>query len=174
MNDARIDRADPDGPDIGEVLAILDRHLSRSERLRYLAVGLASFVVTAVTGSLWATETSLPLRTHLAFGGIVGLGTAWMAVVTYVLTRRRPLYAADRVLATGLAVGATSIVGIATTVLAGIRGGVLAGVCVGAVAMALVAAGAVLHLSTRRKRDALLDRRRRLAAAPSAEVDEGG
>lgn len=173
MNDARTDRADRHGPGTEEVLAVLDRDLSRSERLRYLAVGLASFVVTAVTGSLWATETSLPLRTHLAFGGIVVLGAAWMAMVTYVLTRRRPLYAADRVLATGLALGVTSVVGIATTVLAWSRGGVLTGVGAGAVATALVTAGAIVHLGARRKRDALLDRRRRLAAAPSPEVDEG-
>lgn len=61
--------------------------------------------MTAVTGSLWATEASLPLRTHIAFAGIVVIGAAWMGVAVYVLTRRRPLYAADRVLATGLAPG---------------------------------------------------------------------
>jgi hypothetical protein len=165
MNDARTDRSAHDGPgrSTDEVLAILDRELSRTDRLRYLTVGLASLVVTAVTGSLWATEPSLPFRTHLAFAGIIVIGTGWMAVAAYLLTRRRPLYAADRVLATGLAVVATSAGGLATTALAGIRGGVLPALTAGAVTTAFVATSAVLHLGARRRRDALLARRRGLA-----------
>jgi hypothetical protein len=165
MNDARTDRPATGGPgrSTDEVLAVLDRELSRSDRFRYLTVGLASLAVTAVTGSLWATEPSLPLRTHLAFAGIVVIGTAWMAVAAFVLTRRRPLYAMDRVLATGLAVVATSFVGVATTVLAGLRGGTLPGLTAGAVTAVFVAASAALHVGARRRRDALLARRRTLA-----------
>lgn len=124
MNDAGTDRSAHGGPGGSpeEVLAVLDRELSRSDRLRYLTVGLASLVVTAVTGSLWVTEPSLPLRTHLAFAGIVVLGTAWMVIAVYVLTRRRPLYAADRVLATGMAVVAIATGGIGTIVLVGSAG----------------------------------------------------
>jgi len=48
-------------------------------------------VVTAVADSLWATQPALPLRTHLAFAGIVVLGTAWEVVTGYVLIRRRRL-----------------------------------------------------------------------------------
>lgn len=171
MNDPRTDRSahDGPGPSTDEVRAVLDRELSWSDRLRYLAVGLASLVVTAVSGLLWATEPSLPLRTHLAFAGIVLLGVAWMAIVVYVLTRRRPLYAADRVLATGMAVVATSAVGIATTVLAGIRGGVLGGLTAGALATAFVVTSAVLHFAARRRRSALLARRRELARRQSLE-----
>lgn len=167
MNDARADRSAHDGPEgsADEVLAVLDSELSRSDRLRYLTVGLASFVVTAVTGTLWATEASLPLRTHLAFAGIIVLGTAWMAVAFYVLTRRRPLYAADRVLATGLAVTATSVVGIAATVLAGVRGGVLPALTAGAATMVVVVTAAALHLGARRRRASLLARRRELNGA---------
>lgn len=166
MNDAPNDSAhDGPGRSTDDVLADLDGELSRSDRLRYLTVGLASLVVTAVTGSLWATEASLPPRTHLAFAGIVLLGIAWMVVAAYVLTRRQPLYAADRVLATGISVIATSAVGIATTVLAGVRGGVLPGLTAGAVSAVFVATAVVLHLGARRRRDALLTRRRDLAGA---------
>lgn len=165
MNDAHTEPSANDGPghNTDGLPALLDRELSRSDRLRYLTVGLASLVVTAVTGALWATEPSLPLRTHLAFAGIVILGTTWMAVAGYVLTRRRPLYAADRVLATGLAVLATSAVGIATTVMAVVRGGALPGLIAGAVHLVLVVASVVLHVRARRRRDALLARRTRLA-----------
>lgn len=168
MNDPRTDRSAHDGAgrSTDDVLAVLDRQLSRSERLRYLTVGLASFAVTAVTGSLWATEASLPLRTHLAFAGIVVLGIAWMAVTFYMLTRRRPLYAADRVLATGLAAIATSLVGIATTILAGVRGGALAALAAGVASATFVVVAAVLHLSARRRRASLLARRRELTGAP--------
>ncbi|MEX0705848.1 MAG: hypothetical protein WD041_04450 [Nitriliruptoraceae bacterium] len=165
MNHPRTDGSAHDAPgcSLEEVPAVLDRELSWSGRLRYLTVGLASLVVTAVTGSLWATEPSLPLRTHLAFAGIVVLGTAWMGVAVHVLTRRRPLYAADRVLATGLAVVATSTAAITTTVLVGVRGGAVPGLIAGVVNTAMVAAAAVLHLRARRHRDALLARRDRLA-----------
>lgn len=167
MNDARPDHPAHDGAgrSTDEVLAVLDHELSRSDRLRYLTVGLASFVVTALTSSLWATEAALPLRTHLAFAGIVVLGIAWMTVAAYVLTRRRPLYAADRVLATGLAVVATSTVGIATIVLAGVRGGVLPGLTAGVMTTVFVTTATVLHLGARRRRDALLARRRGLTGA---------
>ncbi|MEX1005419.1 MAG: transmembrane transport protein [Acidimicrobiia bacterium] len=164
MDDSRTNRSTHDGPgrSTDEVLAVLDRELSWSDRLRYLAVGLAGLVVAAISASLWATEPALPLRTRLAFAGIVLLGVAWMALAAYVLTRRRPLYGTDRVLATGLAVVATSLVGIATTVIAGIRGGVLPGLIAGAVTTAFVVTSAVLHLAARRRRDALLARRREL------------
>ena len=148
------------GPE--EVLVVLDRELSRSARLRYLLVGLVSLVVTGVTGSLWATEPSLPLRTHVAFGGIVVLGMAWMGVAAFVLTRRRPLYATDRVLATGTALVATSAVAAVTTVLAATRGGVLPALTAGTVGAVFVAASVVLHLGARRRRRALLARRRAL------------
>lgn len=165
MTDPRTDRSAPDQPgrSVEEVLAVLDRELSWSDRLRYLAVGFAGLVVTAVSGSLWATEPSLPLRTRLAFAGFVLLGVAWMAVAGYVLTRRRPLYGADRVLATGLAVVASSVVGIAATVLAGLRGGSQPSLIAGTVAAAFIATSAVLHHGARRRRDALLARRRELA-----------
>lgn len=162
MNDAGNDTLAHGGPGRSpdEVLAVLDHELSRSARVRYLAVGLASMVVTGATGSLWATEASLPLRTHLAFGGIVALGIAWMAVAVFVLTRRRPLYATDRVLATGTALIATSVVGIATTVLAAARGGVVPGLTAGTVGTVFVAGSVVLHLAARRWRSALLARLR--------------
>ena len=164
MNDAPNNRSTDIGPDRNteEILGAVDRELSRSARLRYLAVGLASLVVTALTGALWATEPGLPFRTHVAFAGIVVLGIAWMTVATYVLTRRQPLYAADQVLATGLALVASSAVGIATTILVGVRGGVLPALAAAGMALMFVTTSTVLHLAARRRRDALLTHRREL------------
>jgi hypothetical protein len=144
------------------VLAALDTELSRRDRLRYVLVLLASLTVSSLVGTLWATEPGLPLRTHLAFGGLVTLGVGWMAVTGYVLSRRRPLYAADRVLATGMAVVATVVVGTASTTVAVLRAGAITGVTVGAVTATLAGAAIVLHRRARTWRSTLLDRRREL------------
>lgn len=150
------------GPSPASVLAALDAELSRRDRLRYVLVLLASLAVSSLVGTLWATEPGLPLRTHLAFGGLVTLGAGWTAVTGYVLSRRRPLYAADRVLATGMAVVATVVVGAASTTVALLRAGAITGVTVGAVAAALAGAAIVLHRRARTWRRTLLDRRREL------------
>lgn len=157
------DQRDPaPGRTPAEVLTALDTELSGRDRIRYVLVLLASLAVTSVVGTLWATEPGLPLRTHLAFGGLVTLGVAWMAVTGYVLSRRRPLYAADRVLATGMAVVATVVVGVASTIVAVLRAGAITGVTVGAVTATLAGAAIVLHRRARTWRRALLDRRREL------------
>lgn len=150
------------------VLAALDGELARRDRIRYVLVLLASLTVTSLVGTLWATEPDLPLRTHLAFGGLVTLGLGWMAVTGYVLSRRRPLYAADRVLATGMAVVATSVVGAGSTTIAVLRAGALTSVTVGAAATTLAGAAVVLHLRARAWRRTLLDRRRELEHALAA------
>lgn len=144
------------------VLAALDTELSRRDRIRYVLVLLASLTVTGLVGTLWATEPELPLRTHLAFGGLVTLGVAWMAVTGYVLSRRRPLYATDRVLATGMAVTATVLVGAASTTVAVLRAGALTSVTVGAVSATLAGAAIILHVRARAWRRRLLERRREL------------
>lgn len=165
-NDDRFDvrhaHPSPPGRRTDEVLALLDAELSRRARLGYLAVMLAGLVVTGLVAALWATEPGLPLRTHLSFAGIVLLGTGWVAVAGYVLTRRRPLYAADRVLATGMAVTATSAGGVGVTVVAGLRGGALAAATAAVPAAMLLGIAAVLHVRARARRRALLARRREL------------
>lgn len=146
-------------------LAALQAELARGQRLRALAMLLSALLVTGPLASLWATEPTLPLRTHLAFGGLVTIGVAWIALGGYLLAVRRPLYAEDRVLATGLAVGATTATGVASIVIAGLRGTALA---VGAASMTsalLLAVATALHVQARRRRSALLRRRRELEAA---------
>ncbi|PBC71064.1 hypothetical protein BX265_5638 [Streptomyces sp. TLI_235] len=68
-----------------------------------------------------------------------------------MLSRRRPLYARDRVLAARLALLATTVTGTAGTVLAAARGGT-AGVLVAALAGAVPVAAASLALVRARSR----------------------
>lgn len=163
MTDHTSDRRGPaPGRTPAEVLAALDTERSRRDRSRYVLVLLASLTVTSLVGTLWATEPGLPLRTQLAFGGLVTLGAGWMAVTGYVLSRRRPLYAIDRVLATGMAVIASVLVGAASTAVAALRAGGLTSVTVAAVAATLAGTAIVLHARARAWRRRLLERRREL------------
>lgn len=163
MTDQTSDQRGPaPGRSPDEVLAALETELSRRARVRYVLVLLASLTVTSLVGTLWATEPGLPLRTHLAFGGLVTLGVGWMAVTGYVLSRRRPLYAADRVLATGMAVTATVLVGAASTAVALVRAGALTSVTVATVAVTFAGAAVVLHVRARAWRRSLLQQRREL------------
>lgn len=163
MTDSTSDqRTDRPGRSPSEVLGILQGELSRRDRLRYVGVLLAGLAVASVVGSLWATEPSLPLRTHLAFGGIVALALGWVGVAGYVLSRRRPLYATDRVLASGMGMAATFVVGLAAVVISALRAGQGAGATAAMAAATLFAASAALHLRARAQRRALLARRREL------------
>lgn len=144
------------------VLARLDRELSRPERIRYVGLLVVSFAVSSLVATLWATEPSLPLRTHVAFGGLVLLGLSWAAVAGFILTRRRPLYAGDRVLATGMAVAATVVIGGATTALAVVRGSTKALAFAVALGLLTILTALVLHVRARKRCAVLLAERRRL------------
>ena len=89
-----------------EVLARLDAPLSLSRRVGYLAVGLAGLTGSALISLLWASEPELPTRTKAAFAGLVTIGLCWATLGGWIVTRRSPLYARDRVVAAWLGVGA--------------------------------------------------------------------
>lgn len=170
MTDPTSDQRGPARPGrtTEEVLEVLDAELSPRDRVRYVLVLLASVTVTGLVATLWATEPALPLRTHVAFGGIVVLGTSWAIVTGYVSSRRRPLYATDRVLATGMATAATTAVGLIATVIAAQRAGAVASATVAVVAATSVGAAIVLHVRARARRRVLLERRRELETALAA------
>lgn len=83
--------------------------LSLKARLGYVALLLVSTGMTVVIASLWITERSLPLRTQVSFGAMNMIGVSWVALATWALAARRPLFARDRVVAGGMAVAFTSL-----------------------------------------------------------------
>ena len=83
--------------------------LSVKARLGYVALLLVSSAMTVGLVSLWLTEAFLPLRTHLAFGAMVLIGTAWAALSIWALTTRRVLFARDRVIAGRMSVAFTAL-----------------------------------------------------------------
>jgi hypothetical protein len=121
-----------------------------------------SLTIAAAVGSLWATEPSLPPRTHVAFAFIVSAALAWAVFSAWVLARRRVLFGTDRVLAArmGLTFSALSAVGMGAL---GYWGNAGRGAYLGAlVQVALCGLAGVLLLRARRRAEALLRRRRQI------------
>ncbi|MGW4890798.1 transmembrane transport protein [Kitasatospora sp. NPDC004240] len=154
-----------DGPERDRVPAALPAALERAlaaetslpARLRHLGVGLAGGCGATLLAVLWATEPEpLPARTRAAFAGLIAVGLAWAAFAAWALTRRRPLYARDRVLAAGLALAAATAGGAAATALAAARAGAAAAVTTALVLAVPVTVAVLLLARARARRRALL------------------
>jgi hypothetical protein len=89
-----------------DVLGRIEPTLSRARRLSHVALTLAASAATTVIALLWATEPALPARAAWSFAILIIIGLSWVAFGLWVLTRRTPLYARDRVIAARLALGA--------------------------------------------------------------------
>jgi hypothetical protein len=138
----------------------LSGRLSLRRRVAIVVAMLGGLAVAIVVGLLWATEPALPGRTRVAFGALVVVGLAWAGYGVWVLTRRTPLYALDRVIAAWLALTATSLLAGTVAVVAILRHRaepVAAGTALGL----LVVAVANL-VRARARRAALLRRKREL------------
>src|SRR4051794_5920989 len=131
------------------------RELALPARLGYTALLVAALAVAGLTGSLLATEASLPVRTQAAFGASVAIGLAWAGLAAWVLVKKRVLFANHRIYAARMAT-AFSGVFLAGAVLLRARVGI------GAVATAAVMFGlACAALVVAHRRYAQLVARRR-------------
>jgi len=138
---------------------IVDVELSRRGRIGHVALLLCASAMTIGLVALWATEAGLPLRTHIAFGMMVAIGTAWTAYAAWVLTTRSVLLARHRIAAAWMGV----IFSSGFTVLFAVVGytGRLGSTPYVAAAVELVfVAGAVAMLARARRRFAALVARR--------------
>ncbi|MFJ8437194.1 transmembrane transport protein [Kitasatospora sp. NPDC094019] len=141
----------------GELDRVLAAEVSLGARLGRLAVGLAGGSAVALITVLWATEPEpLPLRTRIAFAALIAVGAAWAAFAAWALTRRRPLYARDRVLAATIALVATVTTSGAGTALAATRGTPTGALITGLAGAALVGAAGFLLRRARARHRALL------------------
>ncbi|MEW2634782.1 transmembrane transport protein [Streptomyces sp. NPDC048389] len=140
-----------------ELERALAAEVSLGSRMRHVAVGLAGGCGAALIAVLWATEPlPLPARTQAAFAGLIAVGLAWAAFAGRVLSRRRPLFARDRVLGARLGLAVTVVTGIAGTALAAVRAttaGTLATALAGA---ALIGAAGLVLVRARSHRRELL------------------
>lgn len=146
-----------------ELARRLERHLSRPARFGYVALLLGGLVVAGMVAVLWATEPApLPGPTQAAFAGIIVVGLAWSGLAAWALSRRRPLYATDLVVAGYLAVVVTSVAAIGAVVVAAARGQALAAALAAGEGLIMVGVAATVTVRARRRRAALLARRRAL------------
>ena len=150
------------GHSVAEMQQLAAAQLSLRSRVGYTVLLVASLTMAVAVGSLWATEPSLPARTHAAFGVIVGMALAWSVFATWVLTRRRVLLGMDRVLAAKIGMGfsALSTVGMWSV---GYWSGMGRPAYVGALVNgALCVVAAMLFVRARRRLEVLVRRRREL------------
>ncbi|MEU8076841.1 hypothetical protein AB0B31_15490 [Catellatospora citrea] len=143
-----------------ELISRLSGPLSLRRRVLTVVALLGGLLGAAFVGVLWLTEPALPGRTQLAFGVLVLIGLGWAGYGGWVLSRRTPLFALDRVVAGWLALAASGLLAGLTVLVAVTRGGVSP--VAYAVVVLLVAIAAGILLRARALRAALLRRKREL------------
>jgi hypothetical protein len=143
-----------------DMIERLAGRLSLGRRIATIAAMLGGLGMAIVVGLLWATEPGLPPRTQVAFGAIVGVGLAWAGYGVWVLTRRLPLFALDRVVAAWMALAACGLTTV-PIVLVAISRQRMEAVALTTVAV-LLALATVNLVRARAHRAALLRRRREL------------
>lgn len=138
--------------------------LSLAARVRYVALLLAALAMTAVVAALWATEPALPVRTRAAFAAMIAIGAAWTAFASWVLTRRYPLFARDRVIAGRMAVAFACVFAAGALVL-GATTGVASAYAAAGLGVVMAAAAAALLVRAHRAVARLTARRDELQRA---------
>ncbi|GAQ51325.1 hypothetical protein [Streptomyces acidiscabies] len=151
-----------------ELERVLAAEVSLRSRMRYVGIGLAGGCAATLIAVLWATEPDpLPARTQAAFAVLIAIGVAWAAFSGWALSRRRPLFARDRVLGARLALVATVTTGVAGTALTAVRGTTAEALAVASTGTALAAAAGLLLTRARSRRRELLRLRDSLREEPS-------
>jgi hypothetical protein len=141
-----------------EMVERLAPMLSRGQRIRGVGALLAGLAGGVFTTALWTTEPGpLPDRTHLSFALLVLLCLAWTGYGIWTTTRRTPLFALDRVIATWLGLAAAVLTTTVTVTLAAVRDrGVVPAVVM---SVLLITTAVLLTARARARRVALLRRK---------------
>lgn len=140
-----------------ELRHALETEVSLRSRMRYVAVGLGGWCGAALITVLWVTEPHpLPARTQAAFAALIAIGLAWAAFAGWVLVRRRPLFARDRVLGARLALAVSAGTCAVGTALAATRGTTAETVATALTGGVLVAAAGLALARAHARRRALL------------------
>ena len=97
-------------PSTEDVMAMIQGELTSPRRWFYRGVLLAASAGVAIILSLWTTEPrQLPIRLHVAFGGLTVIGMSWIGLMTWILWRRHCPTALDRIATGWVAIGACSL-----------------------------------------------------------------
>ncbi|WP_423604758.1 hypothetical protein [Sphingomonas sp. MS122] len=145
------------------VRRIAEAELSPAPRVLHGALLAVALTMTLVVVSLGLTEPDLPLRASLAFAVLAMIGMGWTGYAIWVLTRRRVLYARQRVVAARLAVTFTTIFTTGAFAL-GLAAKLPAGLVAGVFGLGLVTLALLLLSRARRRLATLTARMRQLEA----------
>lgn len=149
-----------------QVRTRLASDLSLAKRIMYTVLLLVNAAAAVLLLMIWLPDAGgLPLRTHAAFAGCLSVTIAWVVFGAWVLTRRRPLYAYDRVLAARLAVAFTGLFTVSGASIAVFGVGVPQAVVTLAGGGLLFGVSWFLLVNARRERGRLLKLREHLAAS---------
>jgi hypothetical protein len=151
-------------PALLSVRALVESELALPSRLWHTLLLAASVCMGCVYALLLLQETALPLRTRVAFAGGLGIAVVWAAFATWVLRRRRVLYARHRVVASRIAMAVAAVCAVGATVV--VRQGALGYAAIWTSGVLLLAA-VLLHQQALRHVAALERRRDELARALS-------
>ncbi|MFG1706894.1 hypothetical protein ACFLIM_27250 [Nonomuraea sp. M3C6] len=150
-----------------EMIEQLEGSLSRWRRVRAVAALLAGLTGAVFVAALWWSEPGpLPGRTQLAFGLFGVFCLAWAGYGGWLLTRRVPLFATDRVIAAWIALVASVATTAVVATVAVQRGtGLVLALVVGGL---FVVASVALAVRAHARRTALLRRKRELTGGDEA------
>lgn len=131
--------------------ALTQRTLSSPARYFHVAVLVLALIMCSLLGALLATESDLPLRTQLAFWGLLALGLGWAMYAGWALVRRDTLLVHQQMVAGWMAVGGTGAFFVCCAVAVGVTNSALAMAALGAATTLLGAAawllvGSIHHL----------------------------
>ncbi|MFB4268664.1 hypothetical protein [Nonomuraea sp. GTA35] len=149
-----------------EMIERLEPSLGVGRRVRAVAALVAGLAGAVFVAALWWSEPGpLPGRTQAAFALFTVFCLAWAGYGGWLVRRRVPLFATDRVIAAWISLAAS----VATTALVGVaavqRGAAVPGPVL-AVGGLFVAAALVLVVRAHARRAALLRRLRELGGEP--------
>ena len=152
-------------------LAIVRGELSSGRRWAYRLILLAAGVFVAAILSLWTTEPGpLPLRLHVAFATLTCIGSGWICVLTWILTRRNCPTALDRLATAWMATIACSLSLAVSVPIALMRGDTQAALYLGVIGFALLGVALFLLRAGYRFRANLRTRLSGLEAPRGAHV----
>jgi hypothetical protein len=150
------------GPSSAEVRLRLASELRLPSRLGFTALLLAGMASAALACALLLTEPGLPAGTRVAFVVMALIGTAWAGFATWVLARRRVLFASHRVVAARMSVVFTATFTGGAFLLTLQEGRQAGGLAAAAVGAAMLTIAIILLWRARRRVDELIRRRREL------------
>lgn len=149
-------------PSAQAMQARLAADLSLPSRVGHIALLLVALGGAGVGAALLLTETGLPMRTRIALALIVAINCCWAAFATWVLARRRVLFAHHKVIAARMAITFSAIFTIGSVAMRWSDAGARAWPAAMGVGLVMLAIAVFMLVRARRHVAALIARREEL------------